>query len=137
MNPKKPDEFLASVAEECKVSKKMADDLISFYWKEIRNSLVNYESHNVYAEGIGTFKAKSWKLPEVMDTSRRIIKKYESLIADNKKITIQKFAVLKEHTERLQKLEKLQEMLEKDALKKQEIKQKIHAEKNKNNLDQP
>ena len=137
MNPKKPNDIFPIVAEATGTQKKLVEDIVSFYWKEVRDTIVNCKSHNVFIDGLGTFKAKPWKLPEVILKYERMVNKYRDLITGENKMTLQKFSILKDCEEKLEKLYELRNMIEADKDKKEQVKQKRYGEQNKNNLDQP
>lgn len=137
MNPKKSSDIFPIVAQAADAKEQLVEAIVSFYWKEIRDTLVNCKSHNVFIDGLGTFKAKPWKLPEVILKYERMVKKYQELITGENKLTLQKFSILKDYEEKLEKLYKLRKMIDADKDKKEQVKQKRHAEKNKNNLGQP
>lgn len=137
MNPKKPDDIFPIVAEATENPKELVEAIVSFYWKEVRDTLINCKSHNVFIDGLGTFRAKPWKLPEVILKYERMVKKYQDLISGENKMTIQKFSILKDYEEKLERLHELQKMIDADKDKKEQVKQKRYAEENKNNLGQP
>tara|TARA_B110000503_G_C7157013_1_gene417787 strand:+ start:1794 stop:2219 length:426 start_codon:yes stop_codon:yes gene_type:complete len=137
LNPKKSSDIFPIVAKAADAKEQLVEAIVSFYWKEIRDTLVNCKSHNVFIDGLGTFKAKPWKLPEVILKYERMVKKYQELITGENKLTLQKFSILKDYEEKLEKLYKLRKMIDADKDKKEQVKQKRHAEKNKNNLGQP
>ena len=135
MNPKKPSDIFPIVAEAANAKEQLVEDIVSFYWKEVRDTLVNCKSHNVFIDGLGTFKAKPWKLPEVILKYERMVKKYQELITGENKLTLQKFSILKDYEEKLEKLYELRKMIDADKDKKEQVKQKRYAEENKNNLE--
>jgi len=97
LNPKKPSDIFPIVAEAANAKEQLVEDIVSFYWKEVRDTLVNCKSHNVFIDGLGTFKAKPWKLPEVILKYERMVKKYQELITGENKLTLQKFSILKDY----------------------------------------
>jgi len=135
LNPKKPSDIFPIVAEATGAKEQLVEDIVSFYWKEVRDTLVNCKSHNVFIDGLGTFKAKPWKLPEVILKYERMVKKYQELITGENKLTLQKFSILKDYEEKLEKLYELRKMIDADKDKKEQVKQKRYAEENKNNLE--
>lgn len=137
MNPKKSSDIIPIVAEATGIQKKLIEDIVSFYWKEVRETIINCKSHNIFVDGLGTFKAKPWKLPEIILKYERLVGKYQDLITGENKMTIQKFAILKDYEEKLERLQKLQVMIEADVDKKQQVKNKRNAKETKDNLDKP
>lgn len=135
--PKKPSDFYKQIAEEYEVTEDLVADIVSFYWKEIRKTLSNCEVHNVKVDGLGTFKAKEWKIPEVLERHRLIMNKYQTGVKEGEKISFYKFSIFKDVQENMQKIEALQKLIEGDHVKKQGVKQKRYAQKVKNNLEEP
>lgn len=124
LNPKKAKSLYPAVASDHSVSVELTEDIVTFYWKEIKKAVVAGKCPNIIVEGIGTFKSKSWKIADSIRKYENIINKYQSMITDTKRISFQKFAILKENQERLAILLELQKLNEQEALKKQTIKNK-------------
>ena len=135
--PKKPSDFYKQLAEEYEVTEDLVADIVSFYWKEIRKTLSNCEAHNVKIDGLGTFKAKEWKIPEILEKHRLILNKYQTGVEEGEKISFYKFSIFKDVQENMQKIEALKKLIEGDHVKKQSVKQKRDDKKVKNNLDEP
>ena len=135
--PKKSNEFFKKTSEECNVNEQLVKDLISFYWNEIRQILSNCKATNIIVEGLGTFKARSWKIKEALVKHQNILNKYKLNLEDGQKISFYKFAMLKEVEENMNKILALQELLETEDIKKQSVKQKRYVQKVKNNLEEP
>jgi len=134
--PKKSSEFFKETAEQFDVSEELVKDLISFYWAEIRRLLSSCEVTDVIVEGLGTFRARSWKIEEILLKHRNTINKYKVNVEEGQKISFYKFAILKEVEENMNRILKLQEMLQIEESKKQSVKQKRYAQKVKNNLEE-
>jgi len=135
--PKKANEFYKQTAEECEVSEKLVEDLISFYWKEIRRIMVNCEATNVIVAGLGTFKSKPWKIKEILEKHQNILNKYQVSVEAGEKISFYKFSILKDVQENMNKILALEKLIENDNLKQKSVKQKRYAQKTKNNLEEP
>jgi hypothetical protein len=134
--PKKSSELYKQTAEECNVSEQLVNDLITFYWQEIRKTLSSCSATNVIVKGLGTFKAKPWKIKDVLLKHENIINKYKQDVGDGKKISFYKFSILKEVEENMNKILALQKLIEAEELKKQTVKQKRNAQKSKNHLEE-
>lgn len=133
MNPKKPSEITKMISE---TDHKLVSELISFYWKEVRKSLSNCKGANIVIEGLGTFRAKSWKLPDVITETEKMRDKYKAIVDAQTPITFQKFAILKDYEEKLEQLNALKVMIEEDELKKQQVKDKRN-EQTKRDMEPP
>jgi nucleoid DNA-binding protein len=55
MIPKKPQVIIKQVAEDLNLSESLVDDLISFYYKEVRKNLSSLEHPKVNLVGLGDF----------------------------------------------------------------------------------
>ena len=127
MNPKKSEHIIALMDEP---DKQLISTLISYYWKDMRKTLSGCVSNNIIIEGLGTFKAKPWKLPEVIKKTECIVAKYKNIVETQIPVTYRVFSILKEYEEKLEKLKALQGLIDEDKLKKEQIKQKRNVEKN-------
>lgn len=126
MNPKKSEHIIALMDEP---DKQLISTLISYYWKDMRKTLSGCVSNNIIIEGLGTFKAKPWKLPEVIKKTECIVAKYKNIVETQVPVTYRVFSILKEYEEKLEKLKALQGLIDEDKLKKEQIKQKRNVEK--------
>lgn len=136
LNPKKPKEFIPQVAKELNVSEQLVNSIIDFYWKKIKQSLLTCELPNVKIAGLGTFKAKHWKLPDLLYKYEMIEKKYKALTDNPETASFQKFAILKETEQRLEILNKLKVLVDQDQEKEKQIKHKRYVAKTKNNMEE-
>ena len=71
--PKKASTFYKQTAELCNVPEELVNDLISAYWKEIRKSLSECNATQVNVLGLGVFRAKSWKIKDIIEKNEKII----------------------------------------------------------------
>jgi hypothetical protein len=126
LNPKKSEHIIALMDEP---DKQLISTLISYYWKDMRKTLSGCVSNNIIIEGLGTFKAKPWKLPEVIKKTECIVAKYKNIVETQVPVTYRVFSILKEYEEKLEKLKALQGLIDEDKLKKEQIKQKRNVEK--------
>jgi nucleoid DNA-binding protein len=125
--PTKHSFLFPEIADENEVSVNLVKEFVTFYWKEIRKKLSNAEGPNIIVHGLGTFRVKPWKVPEVMLEYENTIKKYKKIIDSGDRISFQKFAILKDNENRLKQLQNLQSMLQEDHQKKKKIKEKRNA----------
>ncbi len=116
MNPKKPEEIIRMLSEP---DKKLAEELVSFYWKDIRKALSDCKGINIIVHGLGTFKAKPWKLAELIRENENKRNKYKEILEKQNPISFQKFAILKEYEDKLEKLYRLRNLIEENNLKKE------------------
>jgi len=58
MNPRKPKRIYDNVSEELNVSKDLVEDLVEFYYKDVRRLLTNLEYPRINIDGLGQFVIK-------------------------------------------------------------------------------
>lgn len=126
--------MIKPTAEKTGTSEELVQDITSFFWTEVRRSVVEMRGHNVFVESLGTFRVKSWKVPEAIQEYERRVADYEKKIEE--KVSFQKFAILKELQSRLNVLVNVQKMIQQDEEKKQQVKNKRNAEL-KRDLESP
>lgn len=138
LNPKKPKDFFPSVASKLDVNEKLVTDIVGFYWKEVKQSLLKASGPNIVLEGLGTFKAKGYKLPDIIEKYERIRNKYKPLTDDPETASFQKFTILKETEQRLEILNALQLKINQETERQQQVKHKRNVEgKTQNNMEKP
>lgn len=71
MRPKKAKEFIPEVAKELDLSKELVEDLILYYWREIRKSLSGLKHQRIHLTNLGDFTIKYWKLDDKIDMLER------------------------------------------------------------------
>ena len=135
MNPKKANKLIKPAAEATNCNETLVQDLVEFYWADVRKALVEMKSHNIFIQNLGTFKIKSWKLSEAREKYETMIKYYEERQITNK-MTFQRFSILKDKQSKLDCINKVQKMVDDDKIKKQQIKQKRNGI-TKTNLGSP
>jgi nucleoid DNA-binding protein len=58
MNPKKVKKIYEAVAEDLNLNKDLIEDLVEFYYKDVRKLLTNLEYPRINVDGLGQFVAK-------------------------------------------------------------------------------
>jgi nucleoid DNA-binding protein len=97
MIPKKPQVIIKQVAEELDLPQTLVDDIVSFYYKEVRRNLSSLEHININLAGLGHFIIKQ-KAVNMM------IKKHESAKKNYNRDTFKNYHNLKLVEQRLDKL---------------------------------
>ena len=123
MIPKKPEDLFLPTAKETDSSEDLVKAVISFYWSEVRSAIVQMKGHQIIVEGLGTFKVKAQKVPELAAHYTSMLARYNELKNENK-MTFQRFSIMKEIELRLNRVNKLQAMIDEDQCKKQIVKSK-------------
>lgn len=131
MEPKKSKDFAKATAKQMDLPPSLVEDIASFYWSTIRRALTNLESSSVTVAGIGTFKIKPTMLPK-----RKA--KYQSYIdnLDMSNMTFQKHAIYDIAKDRSEKLKAIEEELEAEKLRKQEVKKQRQEYVTNKNLEE-
>ena len=129
MNPKKVKELYKITAEELNVKEDLVRDLTDMYWKEIRKSITDLKHPSIYAAGLGTFNAKSWKLAEIRE-------KYEVRISYNNGSNYRKMAIKTVLENTVSQIKGLEEQLESNKLKKKSIKEKRNEKANNTDMEE-
>ena len=110
LNPKSYKDFFSKIAKDCEVHEDLVDELIRFFYNEIRKSLEELEHTRIMLPNLGTFILRKSRLD-------RAIKRHKDMLGNIKKTTYIGYG---------------NHLPVKDKLKKI-VKAKIKAEKEKNN----
>lgn len=97
MIPKKPQIIIKQVAEELDLPQTLVDDIVSFYYKEVRRNLSSLEHSNINLLGLGHFIIKQKSV-------NMMIKKHESAKKNYNRDTFKNYHNLKLVEQRLEKL---------------------------------
>lgn len=120
MLPRKAKDFIKPTAEELGYSESLVNELVSFYWQEVRNRLSNPDSIKLTIANFGTFNVMSWKV-------KGILLKYDRVVKYANRGTFQEFASVKQTEKKKFVLEKLLEKL-KEVEDKRVLVKKIKEE---------
>jgi hypothetical protein len=123
LNPKKPKDLIDPTCAVTDSSEDLVEAITSFYWTEVRATLVEMKASNIHIEGLGIFGVKRSKLPMFHEKYTKMLKKYETLKEENR-MTFQRFAIMRDLEVRLAKIEKLRGFVEKEDLRKLEARKK-------------
>lgn len=125
MVPKKANDFKKSVAEELGLSEDLVSNFIDFFWDRVRTHMSELNHETLQIPNLGTFKVKHWKIDETVESHKATIIRVEGKFAGYRmKIDL---------TDRIEKLEKIKNLVEQRELKFKEIRD---ARKNKDNMEQ-
>ena len=65
MLPKNSKHYIIPAAEELNVDSEIVEDLVSFYYSEVRKALTSLKSNNIMVEELGTFAFKRKELSKL------------------------------------------------------------------------
>ena len=68
MKPKKPNKIYAEVAEELNIPEAMVNDIVSFYWSQVRRTMESLEDPYIDVDNLGMLYVKPKSL-EMESTS--------------------------------------------------------------------
>lgn len=115
MRPKKAKDFIPEVAEELNLSTDLVEDLISYYYQEVRKSLSGLKHTRVHVTNLGDFVTKHWKVDEKI----QMLEKWEE---KNKLKGLQQITARFKTAENLYDLKALKKIIEEENQRKEFIK---------------
>ena len=122
MLPKNNKHFIQPTSEKLSLNLTLVEDVVSFYYTELRKTLSNLECHNIQVEGLGSFKIKNKELP-------KLIKKYENHLNVISPETFNQMAIKKDIEDKLNKVLNVQGLIKNDQKRKQEFFKKKYKNK--------
>lgn len=73
MIPKKPNEIIKATAEEMNISETKVDDIVSFFYKELRRNLSDLINCKIENPGLGYFVIRQQKVDNsILDINRQL-----------------------------------------------------------------
>jgi nucleoid DNA-binding protein len=78
MIPKKPEKIIKQVSEDLDLAETMVDDIVSFYYKEVRKTLSNLEHIRVDVVGLGNFVIKKGSVEKMTKKYQNLMNKYDT-----------------------------------------------------------
>lgn len=115
MIPKKPQVIIKQVAEELDLPQSMVDDIVSFYYKEIRKNLSSLEHNKINLSGLGDFII-------LKSAVHRLADRYVNLSKEYNTDTFKNYHNLKTAESKLQRLEQAKINIEEYQEKKKAFK---------------
>lgn len=64
MRPKKAKDFIPTVANKLTLPEDLVEDVINYYWQEIRKSLSSLKHNRIHLTNLGDFTIKHWKIDD-------------------------------------------------------------------------
>jgi hypothetical protein len=120
MLPKKSKHFILPSAEELSMDFNLVDDVVSFFYSELRKDLTNLKCNTIHVEGLCTFKAKSSELPKLMV-------KYRKHLEVLQPETFNQMATKKDLESKLSKVLALNKMIKNEMVRKKEFLEKKYG----------
>lgn len=129
MIPKSHKIFIKPTADELSLPEGLVDDVVGFFYSDVRKSLNDLKSLNIKIDNLGTFKIKLKELEKLKSKLEGHLKALEE------PETFNQMKVKKEVGIRYEKVKKVYSLIESEKERKQEHKKTKH-EKNKRNLEE-
>lgn len=115
MHPKKAKDFIEEVANEVALSKDIVNDVIAFYYRQLRHNLSCLSHNRVHVTNLGDFVIKHWKIDDKID----MLQKFEE---NNKAKGMQKITARFKTAENLYELKNVKKIIEEENQRKDFIK---------------
>ena len=115
MRPRKAKEFIPKTAENLNLSENLVEDVIDFYWQEIRKSLSSLKHQRVHVTNLGDFIIKHWKIDNKIDS----LEKWEET---NKQKGMQQISARFKTAENLFELKEIKKVIDEEGQRKDFIK---------------
>lgn len=130
MRPKKAKHFIQATSESLHLPVDCVEDIINYYWQELRKSLSSLKHQRVHVTNLGDFTIKHWNIDDKID----MLEKWEE---KNKLRGMQEMTARFKTVETLFDLKNLKKMIEEERQRMEFIKlyKKTHNEKKQPNPD--
>ena len=115
MRPRRAKEFIPIVAEQLSLQSTLVEDVIDYYWEEIRKSLSGLKHQRVHLTNLGDFVIKDWKI----DDKIAMLEKWED---NNKQKGIQQITARFKTAEKLFELKEIKKVIGEENQRKDFIK---------------
>lgn len=116
MIPRKVNTLYKAVAEETELSEELISDVVGFYWKAVKKELEEPDAIMIQLDHFGTFEIRKRQVEYQIKKQKRIIK---FMIPS----TYNKHTLMSLTVKKLERLEKLLVLIEKQEVKKKRIRE--------------
>ena len=130
MKPKKLKVYINKTADDLDLDKTLVEDIISFYWKNVRLSISNLESSSVTISNLGTFKIRSNKINRIKENFERHIS-----ILSKDSMTFDKHTLQKVIKDKLNRLNEIEKEIKYHHKRKEKVRKKREEYVNNKNLE--
>lgn len=115
LKPKKAKDFIPVVANELNLQQFIVEDIINYYWSEVRKNLSGLKHQRVHISNLGDFTIKHWKIDEKIN----MLEKWED---NNKQKGLQQMTARFKTVENLFELKELKKIVGEENQRKDFIK---------------
>lgn len=127
MIPKKSKILYKEISEEFNISENLVDSLVDFYYKELKNKLINLEYPRINVEGLGQFVVRN----RLVSNS---IPKYNKMLENHDTSTFKAYYNKKAIEERIELLKKIEKQLKSESERKTIFNKNKYEKYTQNNL---
>ncbi len=113
MLPKNSKHFIQPTADELNYDKTIVEDVISFFYEDVRRTLVEMRGPNIQVENLGSFKVRNNKIP-------KLINKYEQYLNTLDKKEFSQVAIIRSVEKRLEKTLRLKKIMDEETQRKKD-----------------
>jgi len=128
MLPKNSKHFIQPTADELDCSTALVNDVVSFFYKDVRKNLIDMSSPNIQVENLGSFKAKRNELP-------KLVAKYTKHLDVLQPETMNQVTLQRSLKAKLQKVLGLQKQIDSEKLRKTKFIQAKNERKTNPNME--
>jgi hypothetical protein len=115
LRPRKAKEFIPKTADKLGIPEKLVEDIIDFYWQEVRKNLSGLKHQRVHLTNLGDFVIKHWKIDSKIES-------FEKWEETNKQKGLQQIAARFKTAENLFDLKAIKKVIEEEGQRKDFIK---------------
>lgn len=127
MHPRKAKDLIPQVAKETNLSEETINNIVGFYWREVRKSLSSLKHSRVHITNLGDFVTKHWKIDDKIE----MLEKFEE---NNRQKGLQQMTARFKTAETLFDLKALKAIMTEEKQRAEFIKMhKKHESKRKHN----
>ena len=128
MKPKKPNKIYAEVAEELNIPETKVNDIVSFYWSQVRRTMESLDDPYIDIDNLGMLYVK----PKSLEME---IIKNETYVKQINPNNLKKFEFYNTAQTKLKKFAGLKQKIAEEKAGKIKFKTNVYATKNQENLE--
>ena len=128
MNPRKAREVSKKTAEDLNLNPEMVEDIMAFFWKEVRTSVATLRDKHILIDNFGSFQIKKAMLDKKIDRAQNLLKARTML-------KFEKFASYKRVESKIEDLRRIKRQYEEEDRKREEFNLKKHGNQPNKDLE--
>lgn len=117
MKPAKRKEIIDATALQLNLSRDIVDDVVSYYYQTVQKKLSLADHHSVTIPRLGTFVVKKKSLEQMILKHQRFV----AMIEQDTDITVRTYELIIQKRAEIERLIKLQELMEEELARKEEV----------------